>query len=183
MIYPSKPAVTQTAINAWLNKAWNTMKATRATGGRGVRVAQSNDGFSLGLSSEQIPFMSYAGDFEPNAGYSINEVVRVTTSASYVETTGGQSTTKWSHPGIYICVRDVPMNVSAAQFSTAPTYVYRYVQALARDTGVVYAPIYPEPTTDPYWVLLSLLPIEMGMCVDGIEKTYYVSAFETGSLG
>jgi hypothetical protein len=184
MIYPSKPNVTQTAINSWLNKAWNTMKANRPAGGRGIRVRTSNDGFSLGVTPNSVPFMSYAGDYEPAAGYAVNEVVRVTTTASYSETVAGTVYTRWSYPGMYICVQTVPPEVDATPFQNADYYIYRYVQSLARETDVVYAPIYPEPTDQAklYWHKIAFGANDINICVDGETVTSYVDSAISGSL-
>jgi hypothetical protein len=119
----------------------------------------------------------YKGEYDPDKAYSVFDVVRVMPGTGYTDVDGNSID---ATPGVWVCVVNVPSLKFTKVFNGDKNAFKRQL----RQDDTDYFPIWPEPedkatldTADGrYWELISLLPIEMVSCEDGVEKTHFVDA-------
>lgn len=184
----SLPQINPTSpLGSILNEIIEYTKANTLIKGGDIALQQTSTGTIVNLDSNRKNFANlyaqYKGEWINTGSYAINDVVRVTKDYD--------NSTK----GVFICVYGVPdKGISDALYADGWPEGCEWV----RVSGVNYNPIYPEPTktiadvqtetditkqaTIRYWELISLLPIEMSMCVDGVETKYFIQGAPSGSF-
>lgn len=174
-------------IQTWSNRVGNAIKCNQITSNNQVGVRQTSNGTTLYLKDEialKEGILCYKGEYDPDAQYSVYDVVRVLPNINYSDFKGNYVP---ATAGTWVCVASVPDYESSEVLkSKGQTGVEDYI----RTDSVDYFPKFPEPetlateTTDGkgrYWE--SLFPmIEFKVCVDGIEKVYYLCGAESGSV-
>lgn len=169
----------QTSLGHTVQRIINHSKENEFATSKDVKVTRTGYGSSIRLSDElkNFPtfFLAYRGEFDANKYYARNDVVRVPVT----------STT--ATPGIWVCVYEVPDKQISDKLKVMDSSAYaKYI----RSEEANYNPVWPEPTATPskespagkYWELISMLPVEVAMCVNNETKTYYVPMVESGSI-
>lgn len=181
------PQITPTTpLGSVLNKIIENANSNTLVKNNDIELVKSSGGTSVRVSPyiKNLPnlYPNYRGEWNTGSAYSMNDVVRVT------QQTGSATS------GVWICVADIP---DKAISDVLKTQGWVEGSVFVRWTEVNYNPVYPEPpvtlqditsTMNPlqkaqirYWELLSLLPIETKMCINGVESVAYVDAFISGS--
>lgn len=184
----------QSNLGSTINKVINHAAANNMTS-KDLKFQKGSYGTVVKVADElkRFPtaFTNYCGEYDPDAQYSVNDVVRVMPNTNYFNT--GAETTMDTTPGVWICIAEVP------GFQTSEVMKSRGFTSgdFIRYDGVDYFPKWPEPqytlqdvvngvTNDRYhiryWELISLLPVQATMCVNGVDKTYWVDCAQSGSV-
>ena len=177
---PSNP-ITQKNTSQWTNDAAGVINAAKTVQSQDFRITKTSHGTKIALKGRHkfIYEAQYRGEYDANAHYGVNDIVRVLPDEVYPDINGDEV---GAMEGIWICVSNIPdAYVSNAIDANDPD-----AGNLKRIDGVEYFPQWPEPdgvadSDNPdgrYWELIGLIPIEMSLCLNGIEKTYYIGAME-----
>jgi hypothetical protein len=149
---------------AWQNKVATGVNGNNAIAGSGISVDNGPYGATISISddptSAYLPFQ-YMGDFDGNAEYFPNQIVRVRPDGVYLDITGnpldigstadsGYETFPIS-PGLYICVNYVPPGFAdetwvqdLAQYYPSGIIPWTVSTSVRWNSYNVYWPMYPE---------------------------------------
>lgn len=193
---PQNPKPTQFAISTWLRKIRTGVQRSQPISGADLNVTETPYGVKFKTKKNTISYVRWLGEFDDYQNYYEGDMVYVSTSRLYnvLDPVTGRHWVR-TPAGVYICVYPVPVNIPVAgQFGSIDDYLLNYLNSLnKRVDGIVYAPLHPSPTPSPgnvtanvqgkYWQLLSLTPMEMTVCEDGINTNYYIEGYKSGSYG
>jgi len=188
---PRPVILTKDPITTWANKVNEGIGQNRVVQSPDFVGHQTSDGLILKLKSRhKTPpnTFRYRGEYDANAAYTVNDVVRVLPDVNYSDTDGNLVP---ATPGVWICVVNVPSQTFTDALTDAVDSgtLAKYRRYLRSDL-ITYYPQWPEPNdiakaTDSiddangrYWDLISLLPTKQSVCVNGVAKTFYVDSYE-----
>jgi hypothetical protein len=173
-------SITDSAVSSWGNKVNQHVRQNQLGTSSDFLTSKSGSGTSLQLKRKfkaGYEFFRYKGEFDPDKAYSLFDVIRVMPDEDYTDADGNVID---ATPGVFICVVNVPSLKFTNLFTGDREAFKRYLRQDETD----YFPQWPEPETKAtlsapdgrYWELISLLPMEVVSCENGIEKTQYVDA-------
>lgn len=151
---PQQPRLTQFAISSWLRKIRAGTQRNQTNVGGDITAIETPYGVTYKSKKPLGYNMFWSGNFNENEGYGLGEVVEVTVDKVYygVDSEGNPKTYESSR-GIYVCTSPVPPVFTTTGFDYYPEYMSTYlVGENKRIDGVVYAPVYPHPTSTPFAV-------------------------------
>lgn len=186
-LLPSSPMGTA------VKKTVDVVKATTIQTSNDILATQTVNGTFLSLRESTKAVLEnatqYKGEWHPDSGSCLNDIVRVLQSKVYYNYLGAPIT---ASVGTWICVAPIPdKRVSDELGTLGINGIY-----FRRHAGVNYAPQFPEPArlaeastnetsaSGRYWEMLGAGGnyITMSVCVDDVTKVYYVDAYESGSV-
>jgi hypothetical protein len=180
----------QSNLGSTINKTIAHAAANTLQTSKDIQVVKTAAGTTLRVNSQykdqaSLETMRYKGEWDSNAAYSQNDVVRVRPNVSY----DSGSISYPVSPGVFICVVPIPDKrvsdqLTALGYASNPTYA-PYI----RSATVRYFPMYPEPSEratywnaeGAYWELISSLPVERWTCADGVAEVHYIDMTVSGS--
>lgn len=154
--------LTEQKASSWKNKVAGSINANNVIAGSGIRIDYGPNGaeISLDVVNETAP-LRYMGDFDINAEYYPNMMVRVRSDQTYLDITGNPLPFGSFNPaseaippiatGLFICVNYVPPGPCDENWLTtvvAPMYPqgvpFNLVQGTRFYAANIYYPVYPE---------------------------------------
>jgi hypothetical protein len=186
----------QSPLGSTINKIVKHVASNTLVKSKDFKITKDSNGMLMSLSAEHknnsTSFQVYKGEYNPDAQYNTNDVVRVMPEKTY--TSSIDQTTVNATAGVWVCVADLPDNVISKNLKSLGYLYPNYI----RIDKVNYAPKWPEPTKTisqnteymsieekasvRYWELISLLPVAIHGCVNGVDQTYYTDSTRSDSL-
>lgn len=155
--FPQRPKPVGTAINKWMIQVHDTLKAITPVGST--------------IPRDSHKYVAWRGTYDEQSAYAFGDMVKVTTPKSYLS----GSTAYNSYPGIYMCVQNIPANITEGNYDAVTLAA---ISPYRRSENSMVHPVYPE-AENQYWQLIAFLPTLVTICEDNEAKEYYVNAQET----
>jgi hypothetical protein len=143
MSFELSPVNVQTPAGNAIDKINHHIAQNNISFGGDVLVTKTSGGTNINLKrrfKQSFEGVVYKGEWDPNAGYSVNDAVRVLPNVQYFYTANDVSPIP-AAVGIWVCVARVPDKTFTDNFHGNRSGM----QGHLRQSGIKYYPQYPEP--------------------------------------